>query len=217
MPELRTKFKLIDNNLREKKFKNFYAKKETIENWFELLPCVIQREIFKLLPYKCLINFCEAYPSFKEHCLKPSYWHTLKTPLKIQYFRIEEMKLIINQLNKYLKSVRLDLSDFQERCDIFLEEILKEASELKIIDICIKEHSNAVNILCNNSVNLTYLRIDWDLLNSNHLKLIADSLKYLNSLLICSKQNCDEGLKYMIEKIKFIKSFGFRLESLDDE
>lgn len=58
------------------------------------------------------------------------------------------------------------------------------------------------------------IRIEWYLLDSKHLIEIGDSCLYLNSLTITTNQIIDDGLNYLIQKVKCLKIFCIRADSI---
>lgn len=188
------------------------------KNWFEKLPNLFQHKVLKALDHKSLIYFANAYKNYRKTCLNPIYWRTLKNWFDPRFVTIEEIMTIIQYLNENLEFLQLDLAKFNlEKTKYTYEEIFSPITNMSHLEIYHFGNCNLVQILCDKLKFLRVLRIDWPMIGNYHLFKIADSFTYLDSFMLTTAQKVDEGLDYMIDKVKRFDQFGFRVDSLNDK
>lgn len=164
------------------------------------------------------MSFVQAYPYYKLKCLNPIFWNEIRHELSKNILSLEELRIIMKYLNKNLKKLNIDMTKYIDvNYEALFEEFLAYTKNLEQFFVYHIEPSNIVIQISKYLTKLTHLRIQWKLLNNEHLVLIADSLLLLDSLEIFSTQQVDEGLAYVIKKYEKMKSFGFKLDSLDDK
>lgn len=64
---------------------------------------------------------------------------------------------------------------------------------------------------------LTSIRIEWNLLSNDHIIQITDSCAFIDSIFFTTNENVEDGLLYLINKVKQFKVFSIRVDSLKDE
>lgn len=195
---------------------------ETVQNrnWFEDIPIFVKHKILKMMDHQSLIQFGTAFPHFRHLVTDPVYWRYLASQLKSDYFSFEEIKTILNHIGEKLRFVQLDLSGYQlEDYDKEYEVLFKLIKNVTTLEV---NHlaNNAPNIstmFCKHMNNLKYIKLRWDSCNSNHLIEIGNSCPYLNSIYVKTKQEINDGLKYLIDKINQFDIFNIQAPFIHDQ
>lgn len=186
-------------------------------NWFESLPEAFKHNVFKKMDHKSLIQFAMVFPKYTNQVLYPIYWRYLDVVFKKCYFKIEEIKIILEHLSNNLKHIRFRILEFDLN-DNQLEEFIKLLRNAYSINIA---YNHCPDCLQTNFVkHIKYLRhigIKWSKFDSTSLIQISDVNPNLESIYIQTEQSIDDGLINFIRKSKQITKFIVDVHSLKNE
>lgn len=183
----------------------------------EELPSLVQHSILKLLDYMSLIQYSKAFPKYIPLLLRPVYWKNISIDINTDSFKLDEIELLANHLNKYLKSLNLSINHGNST-DI-------EATSINVFNNCTNLFRLSLNLtltnkivssMCSQLIHLRSLEITSPNLCNDCLIVISDSFKYLDSLIIQSDLIINHGLAYFLRKTKYLRSFGYILPNTSD-
>lgn len=183
---------------------------ESNESWFDLLPCIIQTKIFKLLDHYSLIQFSHAYSCYKSTIFHPKYWTNCGVRLDDLILTKDEFELLSNYLNEYLLEADIDFYDVEEdKIFDIMTHIAKTNSKLRKLKIDCNLCPKIIELVNTSFAKLNSLDINCLSLNDNHVVQITDNLIHLISLKITSHLEISFGLEYFLEHVKYLEGFGF--------
>lgn len=163
-----------------------------------------------MLDHESLIKIAVCYPSLENEILNAKYWKNIKAYLDLKVITQEEFHLLIDSI----QDNPLELLFNAELCKQNDTEFWKKLKTLNILQIFNIKNDMTINLICKNLVNLTYLKLEYGLLSNDHVKIISNSMKKLNSFSFSSKLEINNGIRTLLNNMKYLTVFGLRSKDI---